>query len=85
MQIFGEEYVEGNNSLQNLFEDLEVRVKENPLASVTIRFIGRVAGSPNQPTFASCAKMTTDGRSKRHMKDDGWTGAWAKSWTWRNS
>ena len=80
MQVFGKEYVERNNSLQNLFEELEVRVKENPLASVTIRFIGRVAGSPNQPTFVSCAKMMRHVKNdgwKKHEKDDGWTGRWA--------
>ena len=76
MQIFGEEYSERNKSLQNLFEGSEALVEDDPLTSVIIRFIGRVAVSPNQPTFVSCAKMkaTTDGRSKRHMKDDDWAG-----------
>ena len=76
VQIFGEEYFERNNALQNLFEGSEALVEDDPLASVIIRFIGRVAVSPNQPTFVSCAKMkaTTDGRSKRHMKDDDWAG-----------
>ena len=89
VQILGEEYSERNNSLQNLFEGSEVRVEDDPLTSVIIQV--RVAVSPNQPTFVSCAQMkaTTDSRSKRHMDDDDCAGHyvpyWAKSDTWWNS
>ena len=74
VQILREEYSERNNSLQNLFEGSEVRVEDDPLTSVIIQV--RVAVSPNQPTFVSCAQMkaTTDSRSKRHMDDDDWAG-----------